>query len=183
MKPSLCWGVQFHSAAATGCNGSKWQQVLFNSSPPFFFDFKLLVFACCLFDFLRDFTNYTGNELHCDSRALLSPLFSIFISCKWNMWGGTFISHGFRSHNLIHLCDKLHYEGSQWCTALLIRPGTEPRPQPVTDLCSHTHTHTSKHSSEVLSWALVCANVSMGCNRGHRIRYWQKKRKKEKGHY
>lgn len=99
----------------------------------------------------------TENELHCDSCALLSHLFSISISCEWNMWGSTFISHGFRSHNLIHLCDKLHYEGSQWCTALLIRPGTEPQPQPVTCALTHTHTgflqhtltHTSKCTSEV----------------------------------
>ena len=53
------------------------------------------------------------NEFLCDTRVRLSPLPSIPISCEWNMWRGTFISHGLGSHNLIHLYDKLHYEGSQ----------------------------------------------------------------------
>lgn len=174
MSPS-CWRIQFHFTVALKWNGLKWRQILFNYSP--FYNFKLLFFACCLFDFLREFTNYTENELHCDSSAPLSPLFSISISWEWNMWGSTFISHGFRSHNLIHLCDKLHYEGSQWCTALLIRPGTEPRPQPVTCALTHTHTgflqhtHTFKRTSEVEpTWA----NVTKDGYRGLWIRYWQK---------
>lgn len=95
---------------------------------------------------LRELTNYTGNELHCESSApVVSSPFPVSISCEWNMRGSTFISRGFRSHNLIHLCDKLHYEGSQWCTALLIRPGTEPLPQPVTCALTLTHRFPSTH--------------------------------------
>ena len=78
-----------------------------------FYNFKLLCLACCLFNFLRVFTNYAADERRCDGTAPLSPLSSISISCEWNKWGSTFIPHGSRSHNLIHLCDKLHYEGSQ----------------------------------------------------------------------
>lgn len=70
--------------------------------------------------------------------CLFSFLFSI--SCKRREKECIFLPHGSRSHNLIHLCDKLHYKGSQWCTALLIRPRTESQPQPVT--CAHTYTHT-----------------------------------------
>lgn len=69
--------VRFHFA---GPNGSKFKwadrlQILFNYSP--FYNSKLLFFACCLFNFLRGFTNYAGNEHHHDTTALLSPRFSI----------------------------------------------------------------------------------------------------------
>lgn len=43
--------------------------------------------------------------------CLLTFLFAI--SCKWRKRGSVFFPHGSRSHNLIHLCDKLHYEGSR----------------------------------------------------------------------
>lgn len=43
--------------------------------------------------------------------CLLAFLFAI--SCKWRKRGSVFLPHGSRSHNLIHLCDKLHYEGSR----------------------------------------------------------------------
>lgn len=43
--------------------------------------------------------------------CLFSFLFSI--SCKWREKECVFLPHGSRSHNLIHLCDKLNYKGSQ----------------------------------------------------------------------
>lgn len=93
-----------------GCREMKWPEMkadsalslLLNVSPLFFY-----------FEFLHKFTNYAENEFLCDSGVRLSPLPSVPISCEWNMWRGTFISHGSGSHNLIHLYDKLHYEGGQ----------------------------------------------------------------------
>lgn len=84
---------------------------LFSITRPFY-NFKRLFFACCLFQFPPPVYKLHRGRF-CRHHRCLLLFFSISISCEWNTCGSTSIPHSSRSHNLIHLCDKLHYEGSQ----------------------------------------------------------------------